>query len=408
MFKVKRQIIVAAAIFVMAVSVQEARACTCAPPPPPAPAFAAADAVFSGKVVSFAFVGDGSARLAKTALSKIWKGERGAASEILTAPHSAACGYDFQVDETYLIYAYRADDGKLYTNICTRTRPVRAAAEDLKYLESVSSYPLAVGNTWTFLHRPTQTRDQEKIIDSLRIAGKLFYRFERWREFSNVLLRLADDGKLLMRLDTTDQVWLDFGAKIGDQWPAISPDKLARWTVELQSKTDTIKVEAGTFVPCYRFHFRFLGADNDWYEWYALNVGPVKRHHYGIAFFEYPLASAILNGKPLPTAVAEEQTGESIRHFAMQQNFPNPFFTTGNNATAIRYRLAATATVKLSVYDMLGREIKTLVQREQPHGEYSVDWDGTNLRGEKAPNGIYFYRLVAGKLAETKKIVLTR
>jgi len=401
-------IIVVTAIAIIAASVQETQACTCIPPLPPAKAFAEADAVFMGKVVSFDNAGDNIQRLAKISVTKIWKGERSAVNEILTANNSAACGYEFVVGESYVIYAYKASDRNLHTNICTRTRPARLAAEDLKYLATAASFPLAVGNAWTLQQKQTQTRYKDSVGDSLRLAGKLYFRFDHFREFNNVALRLADDGRLYMRLDTTEQVWLDFGAKPGDTWPVIAPNKLATWTVQLLSRTDTIKTPAGTFTQSLRFHFKFPGADNDWVEWYGINVGPARRLQYGIAPFEYDLHSAIINGNPLPTAVEENPRDNTVRNFTLQQNHPNPFAAGGNNATAIRFRLNAATPVQLSIYDMLGREIRTLVQHYEPAGEHVAVWDGANAAREQAPNGIYFYRLQIGKQVEVKKLVLTK
>lgn len=409
MQKLKRfLIIVVAALAVIILNLRETRACSCLPPPPPAKAFAEADAVFMGKVVSFELTGDAFfPRLAKFSVTKIWKGGRSAVNEILTANNSAACGYDFLVGESYVVYADEYGDGKLHTYFCTRTKRVHESAEDLKYLAAAASFPLAVGNAWTLQQKLTQIRYKDNIVDSLRLGGKSYSRFEHFREFNNVALRLANDGRLYMHLDTTEQVWLDFGAKVGDNWPVIAPNKLATWTVQLQSRSDTIKTPVGTFTQCLRFHFKFPGADNDWDEWYAPNVGPVKRLQYGIAPFEYNLQSAIINGNPLPTSVEENTNDNTARNFALQQNYPNPFSAGGNNATAIRYRLAESAPVKLSVYDLLGHEVKILVQRVEPAGEHTAKWDGADAHGVKTPSGIYFYRLQMGKHVESQKLILT-
>lgn len=407
MSKLKLLLCSVAAVAIVAANVESGRACSCLPPPPPAQAFAEADAVFMGKVVSFELTGDAySPRLAKFAVTKIWKGELDAVSEILTANNSAACGYYFQVGESYLIYAYKADDGKLHTNLCTRTQPVALAADDLKYLESTSIFPLGLGNAWTLVMKQAQIRYTDTIKDSSRIDGKLYFRFEHFREFNNVWLRLAADGKLYMRLDTTEQVWLDFGAQPGDKWPVVAPNKLATWTVQLVSTTDTVKTVAGTFAPCYRFHFTFPGADNDWDEWFAFGVGTVRRLYYGIALFDYTLENAIIDG--VPTAVDDGPVHEPIRYFDLQQNYPNPFAAVNSANTVIRYRLIEAAPVKLSIYDVLGREIKTLAQHFETAGEHTVAWDGLNFAGEKAPSGIYFYRLQMGKHVEVRKIILTR
>jgi photosystem II stability/assembly factor-like uncharacterized protein len=83
----------------------------------------------------------------------------------------------------------------------------------------------------------------------------------------------------------------------------------------------------------------------------------------------------------------------------LYDNYPNPF----NPSTTIRYELARFSEVKLSVYDVLGREISMLVNEEQPAGRYSVKWDATRLS-----SGVYFYRLQAGPIVETKKMLLVK
>jgi hypothetical protein len=88
-----------------------------------------------------------------------------------------------------------------------------------------------------------------------------------------------------------------------------------------------------------------------------------------------------------------------IMTFSFSQNYPNPF----NPTTKIQYQLPELSKVKLTVYDMLGREIKTLVNEEKPAGSYEVKFDGTGL-----PSGIYFYRIETGKFSDTKKFILLK
>jgi hypothetical protein len=85
--------------------------------------------------------------------------------------------------------------------------------------------------------------------------------------------------------------------------------------------------------------------------------------------------------------------------FALAQNYPNPF----NPTTTISYQLPATCKVHLSVYDLLGRELAVLLNERKDAGRYSVQWDAT-----KMSSGIYFYRLQAGQLIETKKMILMK
>ncbi len=85
--------------------------------------------------------------------------------------------------------------------------------------------------------------------------------------------------------------------------------------------------------------------------------------------------------------------------FSLRQNYPNPF----NPATTITYQLANRTHVTLKIFDLLGREIITLVDEIQEPGYKSVRWDT-----EKVPSGIYFYRIIAGSFTETKKMTLLR
>jgi hypothetical protein len=89
--------------------------------------------------------------------------------------------------------------------------------------------------------------------------------------------------------------------------------------------------------------------------------------------------------------------------FMLAQNFPNPF----NPATTIRYAVPQTGFVTVRVYDVLGREITTLVQQEHSAGVYEVLWNGTDRVGKRVASGLYYYRMEAGPFTETRKMLLT-
>jgi photosystem II stability/assembly factor-like uncharacterized protein len=92
----------------------------------------------------------------------------------------------------------------------------------------------------------------------------------------------------------------------------------------------------------------------------------------------------------------------------LTQNYPNPFSLSSAAATTIRYLLPNASEVEVSIHDVLGQKIKTLVQRSQPRGEYTVTWDGTSASGAKAANGLYLIRLRAALFERTRKIVVLR
>jgi uncharacterized protein (AIM24 family) len=64
--------------------------------------------------------------------------------------------------------------------------------------------------------------------------------------------------------------------------------------------------------------------------------------------------------------------------------------------------------IELRIYDLMGREVRTLVDGVQPTGNYSVNWDGKNYRGENVPSGVYFYRLQSGNFSVTKKLIILK
>jgi len=92
---------------------------------------------------------------------------------------------------------------------------------------------------------------------------------------------------------------------------------------------------------------------------------------------------------------------ESIELF---QNYPNPF----NSSTLIRYKLHKKGNVTLSIFDITGRKIKTLVHEIKPAGEHSIIWDSSNNSGQQVGSGIYIYRLKSNAFIQSKKLALIR
>jgi YVTN family beta-propeller protein len=90
--------------------------------------------------------------------------------------------------------------------------------------------------------------------------------------------------------------------------------------------------------------------------------------------------------------------------YALEQNMPNPF----NPTTTIKYALAADGDVSLIVYDVGGRRVRDLVNGRQRADVYRVVWDGRNDHGSQVASGVYFYKLVAGKFTQTKKMMLLK
>ncbi len=94
----------------------------------------------------------------------------------------------------------------------------------------------------------------------------------------------------------------------------------------------------------------------------------------------------------------------NINSFTLDQNYPNPF----NPSTIIKYSIAEVTNVKLTIYDILGREVITLINSELHPGAYSMIWNATDKFGKKVTSGIYFYTLEAGKFTKTNKMLLIK
>lgn len=93
-------------------------------------------------------------------------------------------------------------------------------------------------------------------------------------------------------------------------------------------------------------------------------------------------------------------SGQSISYeFQLEQNFPNPF----NPVTKIKYNLLKQNHVQLKIFDMLGKELETLVDENKKEGNYEVDWNAVSY-----PSGVYIYRLIAGDNTIEKKMVLIK
>jgi hypothetical protein len=111
------------------------------------------------------------------------------------------------------------------------------------------------------------------------------------------------------------------------------------------------------------------------------------------------------------TTSVEQETEQTPFAFELEQNYPNPF----NPTTTIPFRAGSLELVArspihttLTIYNILGQKVKTLVDEDKLPGNYQVVWDGKDQRGNEVSSGIYFYQLKAGNYKETKKMSLLR
>lgn len=146
----------------------------------------------------------------------------------------------------------------------------------------------------------------------------------------------------------------------------------------------------GYYAPCRPMSGRyFLPGTGPWilriYDRRVPETGILKSWSLTLGF-ESPIGLL-----PISTEIPER--------FSLSQNYPNPF----NPATKIRFNISNSANVKLQIFDILGKEVKMLINSAFPPGVYETDFDASTL-----PSGVYFYRLTAGTFSESKKMVLLK
>jgi hypothetical protein len=131
-------------------------------------------------------------------------------------------------------------------------------------------------------------------------------------------------------------------------------------------------------------------------EQYAIPYDPVKPTYTEV---EYALLIY-----PKPSAVGDETESSRPKDFELLQNYPNPF----NMETLIRYNLKKDCRVTLNVFNILGQKVITLVDEHQEAGLKVVNWNGEDDNGKSLASGVYFYRLQAGDLAQSRRMVLLK
>jgi hypothetical protein len=110
------------------------------------------------------------------------------------------------------------------------------------------------------------------------------------------------------------------------------------------------------------------------------------------------LGHIILAEEPL-VGVSQKPVNTSPNQFELFQNFPNPF----NPITTISYRLPKSSQVRISIYDVNGKMVETLINEIKPAGFHSIEW-----RADRVSSGIYFYRLEAAGCHLVKKLVVMK
>jgi len=251
-----------------------------------------------------------------------------------------------------------------------------------------------------------------------------------WRLFAD---HLPDEGKLLSTSESFDLVASNYSLGSYQVVGSVSDgnsedDQNVTWNMDISKVTsvelaafdvdfngfDGVGISWKTSKQLDNAGFRLLRSERKDRDYQDLTDGNIKTSESGeYTFFDrnvetnrryyYKLVDVDLSGDrtehgPIEIFVAAPEK------FELSQNYPNPF----NPATNIRFQIAKAGLVTLKIYDVLGREVRALVNEKLAADFHTFVWDGRNQNGVLVSSGIYFYRMVSGKFIETKRMLLMK
>ncbi len=188
-----------------------------------------------------------------------------------------------------------------------------------------------------------------------------------------------------------------FGGEISGKISSASGSSLSG---SLISAVDSLSNIISSSISVYNGNYSIPSLKNGNYKIKASKIG------YNTAEYSQPVQIDLVNkpvvdGVNISISLTGVEKYENIipEFFALYQNYPNPF----NPTTNIQFAIPHSGFVTLKVYDILSREVKTLVNEERTAGTYSVSFDAQNLS-----SGIYFYSITTGNFHQTKKMILVR
>ena len=188
--------------------------------------------------------------------------------------------------------------------------------------------------------------------------------------------------------DYDDYYVLDIPQKWDTLYVRLDSDKSLDADLYLYNSTKNIVAGAGSYGTSEILRYTTVEAGTYYIRAYKAS----GQGSYAIMFSNY------YPGSPL-TEIKEESLNTVPTEFKLYQNYPNPF----NPTTTIKYSVPKTANVKIVVYDVLGKEIQTLVDAQKPAGYYETEFNGSNIS-----SGIYFVRFTSDTYSTTKKIMLIK
>jgi len=276
-------------------------------------------------------------------------------------------------------------------------------------------YPLEIGNRWILLEEHVinpnvwyEVKTIEVIGDSLASNGKFYYHLKQ--DDYHYLDRVDSiDGKVYRyfedpSLPESEYTIADLYGEVGDSFPSFDPIYTTSYSYVNVSQIDTI----------YKWGLYSIRKTYQQITPGPLHITNIKLTEgigmesimtglplYGISSVQI-LKGCVINGivygDTTLTNIKEEEHSFKT-NYQLCQNYPNPF----NPSTKISYQLPKAGNITLKVFDVLGKEVTTLVNEYKNIGRYEIEFNANNL-----PSGVYFYQLKAGNFVQTKKMILIK
>lgn len=267
------------------------------------------------------------------------------------------------------------------------------ASTDILYTQN-QLIPFAVGNQWIYHvreysggmtgNRDTVYYDTVSVIGSMTIGNDTIWVLSNGNEFV-----AHNDSIFSFSAGTTMLKYV----------PASAIPAVLSSGASFSFIADTIKTPFGNFVSGISLQFSMIGESGGtaYYEAIVPGVGII----FDSTVTTWPeyfgtKVKRLMSFTKNVLSVSKEVIATG---YSLSQNFPNPF----NPTTVISYQLPVTSTVTLKIFDLLGREVATLVNEEKSAGSYEVHWNAMGFA-----SGVYFYQLQSGEFVQTKKLILQK
>jgi hypothetical protein len=287
---------------------------------------------------------------------------------------------------------------------------VTLPSANLRAQDSTDYFPLHVGDFWRY-KGDEQPWASTKATDTISINGNKYYILSgilvwSWTVPYPDTVRLRADSNVVFYRNGSDHLFYRLNAAVGDTWSYSlqTPSLTIEHVVTLAADLDSFQIKQGPLLGTYhRVKVFFNDTPNysdGWsYDYLAPGLGLIFRDTY--------LDRRVLYGATIGGELYGDTSTTDIKlthapipsNFKLLQNYPNPF----NPSTTIGYQVPINSFVVLKVFDILGREVQSLVNERQSAGNHYVRFSAANL-----PTGVYFYRLQAGTFTETKKLTVLK